>query len=257
MLLAINIGNSNILLGIFDGVKLVASWRLPTDPAHTVGEYEDVLKKQFFEKKYAFKDTTDVIIGSVVPGLTPTFLELIGKIFSGNPVVVGTGIRLPMKLLVDNPAEVGADIIANVAAAHSIYKGPAIVIDLGTATTFSVVTKRGDFSGMVIAPGLLSMAKGLTQSGALLPEVDVTAPKTIIGTNTVDCMSSGLYYGYIGLVEGLLQRIKSESAWKDAKAIATGGLSSTFANEIHGIDFTNANLTLEGMRIIFQLNQPA
>lgn len=255
MLLAVTIGNTTIRFGVFNDNQLVTNWWLPTSTKATVGSYTDQFQADLAAQKLAAYDIQDVIVGSVVPALTATFLKLLETLFAVRPVVVPSDTRLPMQLMIDDPKEVGADIIANVAATHALYKGPALVIDLGTATTFSVVTKNGDFAGMVIAPGLTAMSKSLTQSGALLPEIAITAPKSLIGTNTVDCMTSGLFYGYIGIVEGTLNRIKSEAAWKAAKVIATGGMVGMFVSKITGIDVVNPNLTLEGLRILYTCNQ--
>lgn len=255
MLLTIDIGNTNIVLGVFDKEKLLKTWRLQTDQEQRSEEYRNKLKQLFAQEHLSSDSIHGVIIGSVVPILTPKFVSLSGQLFSCQTVIVGANSKLPITLAVDNPNEVGADIIANAVAAHEQYpSNDVIVVDFGTATTFDVVTKKGEYVGSVFAPNIKAMATSLTQSAALLPTISVAKPKAVIGKNSVDCIISGIVYGYIGLVEGILHRIKTE--YKQAIIIATGGYSNVITGELSSITVTIENLTLEGLCMIYRMNQP-
>lgn len=251
MTLAIDIGNTNITLGIFDDSKLVTTWRLQTNPDQTTKSYESQIDRLLKEDGFKASDLKDVVIGSVVPQLTSKMVDAVRQLFSCDPLLVSGDIKLPIQLSVNNPRGVGADIIANCVAARDQYpKSDVIIVDFGTVTTFDVVTKKDIYVGSVFVPSMRAMATTLSQSAALLPEITLTKPKKIIGTTSVDCMRSGVVFGYIELVEGILRRIKNE--YKQAKIIVTGGYSSLISEELSAIDKINPNLTLEGMVLIFE-----
>lgn len=256
MIFVADIGNTSISFGIFDGKTLAAFWRMDTDASCASGDYEVELKRLCKQKQITPKRIEGVVIGSVVPRVTPALTTAVQKLFSRNPLIVYANCKLPIKLSVDNPKEVGADIIANCSAAHSQFPNDdVVIIDFGTATTFDVITKGGEYVGSVFAPSMRGMARSLSDSAALLPEITLTKPKSIVGTNSVDCMQSGIVFGYIGLVDGLLQRLRTK--YKRAKVVVTGGYSSIVADQLKSIDFVNSNLTLEGLLLIQHLNQAA
>ena len=254
MLLAFDIGNTNVTIGVFDGAKLRATWRMATDIHKMADEYAALLLNMLPHENIATSDITDVCLCTVVPPLTTTFLELSQRYFHVTPLVVGAGVKSGVRIRMDNPKEVGADRIADAAAAHHLYGGPLIIIDLGTATTFGIVSKEGDYIGGVIATGIATAAEALYLRTAQLPRVDLVRPKTVIGTNTVSAIQSGIIYGYASLVEGMIARIQAELPEK-AKVIATGGYSTLIAKETNAIDEVNPDLTLIGLRLIYEMNK--
>lgn len=254
MLLAVDIGNSDTTLGVFEGKKLRATWHMATKIHRMADEYAALLLGLLHHEGLDLSDITDVALCSVVPPLITTFEELSQQYFHLSPLVVGTGIKTGVRIRMDNPREVGADRIVNAAAAHHLYGGPVIVTDLGTATTFDVVSKEGDYLGGAIAPGITTAAESLFIRAAMLPRVELTLPKRAIGTNTITAMQSGIVFGYIALIEGMIARIQQELEEK-AKVVATGGFSPLFAKEISVIDEVNPNLTLLGLRLIYMMNK--
>lgn len=254
MLLAIDIGNTNIVLGTYRGERLVSSWRLNTDAARTPDEYAVILDGLLRYVHLSLADVSAVILCSVVPALTSTFEELAKQYCGSTAVVVGPGTRTGVKILYENPREVGADRIANAVAAFHLYGGPAIVIDFGTATTFDALSADGEYLGGAIAPGLTISADALFQRAARLYRVELKRPKTAIGRNTGSSIQAGLIFGYVGLIEGLIERFKQEMG--PARVIATGGLSNVIAGESSKIDVIDPLLTLEGLRLIYELNRP-
>ncbi len=241
MLLAINIGNTNITAGIFEDEKIVGSWKTDKEKGE---DFEDKLSN--------LKNIDGVIIASVVPQLTPGVIEVLKKLKLPDPMIVGSSMRLPIKLDVDHPEKVGMDLIANMAAAHELYPKPAIVLDCGTATTFCVISANSEFKGAVIAPGLQSLARSLSENAALLPDVEITKPENIVGRNTIESMQTGTYYGYLGLVKELLKKVKEENL--DAKVIATGGNIKSISNDLDGIDSIDEDLVVKGLQVIYELN---
>ncbi|GAH30774.1 unnamed protein product, partial [marine sediment metagenome] len=195
-----------------------------------------------------------IALCSVVPPLISTFDELFQRYFHISPLVVGAGVKTGVRIRMDNPREVGADRIVNAAAAHHLYGGPVIVTDLGTATTFDTVSKEGDYLGGAIAPGIITAAEALFTQAAMLPRVELTRPKRAIGTNTIAAMQSGIIFGYVGLIEGIVARIQQELGEK-AKVVATGGVAELIAKETSVIDVVNPNLTLIGLRLIYLMNK--
>ena len=254
MLLAIDIGNTNVTLGVFDGEQLRATWRMATDVHKMADEYAALLLNMLPHENIATSDITDVCLCNVVPPLTTTFLELSKRYFQATPLVVGAGVKTGVRIRMDNPKEVGADRIADAVAAHRLYGGPVITIDLGTTTVFGIISKGGDYIGGVIATGIGTAAEALYSRTAQLPRVDLVRPKTVIGTNTITAMQSGIIYGYASLVEGMLARIKKEWGEK-AKVVATGGYSALIAKETKSIDEVNPDLTLIGLRLIYEMNK--
>jgi type III pantothenate kinase len=254
MLLVININNTNTMLGLFHNQKWIANWRVSSDRAKLVDEYGMLLKNLFDFEGYKWEDVSAIAIASVVPPLTTTFTDMSRQFFKRNPLVVSHEINLGVKVRTDYPAEVGADRILNALATHRLHGSPAIVVDFGTATTFDAISAEGDYLGGAIAPGLGIAAEALFSRTAKLPRIELVAPPAAIGPNTIQCMQSGLVLGYVGLIEGLVKRIRAELGGK-ARVIGTGGLAPVLAKETKVIEVVDQMLTLEGLRLIYELNQ--
>jgi type III pantothenate kinase len=251
-LLVVDLGNTNIVLGVYRDDELVNSWRLATARERTADEYGILARQLVGDSLHA--QLEGAIVASVVPPLNGAMTFMVQKYFGVEPMFVEPGVKTGIAIHVDNPLEVGADRIVNCAAAHHAYGGPTVIVDFGTATTFDVVTANAEFVGGVIAPGLNISAEALFARAARLPRVDVRRPDHVIGTNTVVNMQSGIYFGYLGLVDGILARIKREVP--DLKrVIATGGLASLFADDSEHIDLVDAELTLKGLKIIYDRNR--
>jgi type III pantothenate kinase len=253
MLLVIDIGNTNVVLGIYDGVELTASWRLATIKGRTEDEYGILLGNLIEQVNLRPKDIDGVILACVVPPLASVFEKLSRKMFDIKALVVGPGARTGMPILYDNPKEVGADRIVNAIGAFAEHKGPLIIVDFGTATTFDVVSARGQYTGGAIAPGIGISMDALFSRTAKLPRVDFTHPKSVIGKNTVDSMQAGIYFGYVGLVDAIVSRIIRDLG-EDCFVLATGGLASMIADESDAIDAVDEDITLKGLRILYELN---
>lgn len=264
MLLAIDVGNTNTVLGLYEAEgtasKPVSDWRITTPLHQTASEIGVVLGNLFALSKLEMSTVDGMVISSVVPPLDPILkqvCELYFKNLKSKPLFIEPGIKTGLPILTDNPSEVGADRIVNCVAAFDQFGGPCIVVDMGTATTFDVISKKGEFLGGAIAPGLRISADALFARAARLPRVDIKRPAKMIGTNTVDNMQIGLYYGYIGLVDGILERMIAElSRGKDTetKVVATGGLARLIASGSKYITTVDDMLTLTGLRIIYQRN---
>ncbi|MDD5082910.1 MAG: type III pantothenate kinase [Dehalococcoidales bacterium] len=254
MLLAVDIGNTDITLGAFEGEILRGTWRMATGTRRTADEQAVLLLDMLQYQGIDRSDIKEVAVCSVVPPLTPTFERLFQQYFHISPLVVMAGIKTGVRIRMDNPREVGADRIVNAAAAHYLYKGTVIVVDLGTAATFDVVSKEGDYIGGAIAPGLITAAEALFTRAAQLFRVELVRPKRAIGTNTITAMQSGIIFGYVGLVEEMVRRIQQELGEK-AKVVATGGYSELIARETKVFDETNPDLTLIGLRLIYEMNR--
>lgn len=254
MLLAIDIGNTNITLGIFDGEELQATWRMETDINRMGDEYAAILLTLFAQRRIKTADIRESVMCSVVPPLVGTFEELLSRYFKTSPIVVRAGVKTGVRILYPNPREVGADRIVNCAAAHHLYRGPVIVVDMGTGTTFDIISRDGEFVGGVIAPGMGIAAQALYSRTAALPRVELVAPEKAIGTTTVTAMQSGIVFGYIALVEGLLGRIQKELDEK-AIVVATGGYAQLIAEGTGLIDEVNPDITLIGLRLIYHINK--
>jgi type III pantothenate kinase len=254
MLLAIDIGNTNVKLGIFDGDKLKDTWNLATGIHRTPDEYGGVLLNLMERKNFSPSKVTGVTLCGVVPPLLHTFVELCQKYLNAKPLVVEAGVKTGMRLSVDNPREVGPDRVVNAVAAQNLYGKPVIIIDLGTATTFDVVSREGDYLGGVIAPGIGISSEALFTRTAMLPRIELIRPKQVIGRNTISAMQSGIIFGYIDLIEGMLRRIEEQLGGK-ARVVATGGQAYPLAQEVATIDIINPDLTLIGLRLIYEMNR--
>ena len=254
MLLAIDIGNTSSKLGVFEGEKLCATWHLATRLHRMADEYAVILLNLLHHRGLDTSDIKEIALCSVVPPLTTIFEELSQRYFHISPLVVGAGIKTGVRIRMDNPREVGTDRIVNAAAAHHLYGGPIIITDLGTATTFDTVSKEGDYLGGAIAPGIVTAAETLFMRAAMLPRVELVPPKHTIGTNTIAAMQSGIVFGYVGLIEGIVARIQQELGEK-AKVVATGGYAELMAKETAVIDEVNPDLTLIGLRLIYLMNK--
>ncbi len=254
MLLALDVGNTNTVIGVFDGQALVTHWRLSTRREGTRDEYGMLIKGLFDFGGLDFQGVSAVIISSVVPPLQGPLEEMARQYFSVEPMVVGPGIKTGMPILYESPREVGADRIVNAVAAFEAYGGPCIVVDFGTATTFDAISARGEYVGGVICPGIGISSEALFQHAAKLPRVDISRPKVVIGRNTVGSMQAGLYYGYLSLVEGVVARMRAELGGK-ASVVATGGLAQLLLTESTAVDHVDPLLTLTGLRILFERNQ--
>jgi type III pantothenate kinase len=254
MLLAIDIGNTNITLGIFNEKQLITTWRLATRISHTADEYGIMLLTLSHQHKLLISDISGAILCSVVPPLVPIWVEACKKYLDLSPIIVEAGIKTGVCVSVDNPREVGPDRIVNTVAAFNLYKGPAIVIDLGTATTFDVISREGNYLGGAIAPGIDVASEALFAHTAMLPLVELARPKQAIGRNTISAMQSGIVFGYAGLIEGIITRIEQEMKDK-ARIVATGGYAQILANEVPMIDIVNPDLSLIGLRLIYEMNK--
>lgn len=254
MLLAIDIGNTNVVLGVFDREKLVESWRVGTKTQITSDEYAMILKDLFGFAGVEFGQVTGVIVSAVVPPLLPVMAEMSRKYFKIEPMVVTHEIKTGITLRYDNPKEIGADRIVNAAAAYKLYGGPIIIVDFGTATTFCAVTKNGEYLGGAIVPGVKISAEALFQRASKLPRFELVKPASVIGKDTISAMQAGIIYGYAGLVDGIVGRMKKELS-PDAKVVATGGLAELVAPETGSIREIKPHLTLEGLRLLHELNR--
>jgi type III pantothenate kinase len=254
MLLAIDIGNSSIAIGIFDGEKLKATWRLATTIRREADEYGALVLAFFKQQKLPISKISGGVMCSVVPPVVPVFQEVCRKYLNILPLIVEAGVKTGIRLSVDNPRELGPDRVVNAVAAHHLYGGPAVVIDFGTATTFDVISKEGDYLGGAISPGVTISTEALFSRTAMLPRVELVRPTQVIGRNTISAMQSGIIFGYIGLVEGMINSIEQELGSK-VKVIATGGYAYLLAKATSRIKVINRNLSLVGLRFIYEMNK--
>ena len=254
MILAIDIGNTNIVVGCIDSKQTYFIERLSTVRTKTELEYAVDLKTVLDLYHIKRIDIEGCIISSVVPPLMPTLERVCLRYFNVNPIIVGPGTKTGIAIKYDNPREVGADRIVNAVAANAVYKGPLIIIDFGTATTYCAVLGNGDYIGGVITPGVTISAEALFQRAAKLPRIEVKDPGQVINRNTVSSMQSGMFYGYVGQVEGLVTRMKAEMGG-DVTVVATGGLAQLISSATDCIDHVEPMLTLEGLRLIYERNK--
>ncbi len=254
MLLAIDAGNSNIVFALFDGDRQLVRWRLSTNPDRTSDEYAVWLTQLMQLRGYAPRVVTGAIVASVVPGATEHLRRLCQDHFGRAPLVIGDpGVELGIKAVVDRPAEVGADRLCNAAGVAGLYPLPAVVIDFGTATNFDMVDRDGNYCGGVIAPGVNLSLDALHHAAAKLPRIEVARPPKVIGRDTISCMQSGVYWGYIGLIEGVVGRLRDEIGVPLTR-IATGGMARLFAGATASIDHVDGEVTLRGLQRIYMRN---
>ncbi len=255
MILAIDIGNTNIKYGVFDNDKLIASFRVSSRLTKTADEYGSVLVNLLATRKIKVGDIDGIIMSSVIPSLNYTICHMCEYFFGINPIIVGPGVKTGLNVKTDNPKEVGADIIVNSVSAFNKFGGPVIVIDFGTATTFDVISEKGELLGVVIAPGIKTSLEGLVNNTAQLPMIELDAPKTVIGKNTKHCMQSGVIFGFSGLVDNIINKIKKELDSANVTVVATGGLGGIIAKEVKTINIVDRTLTLDGLNYIYKLNK--
>ena len=260
MLLAFDVGNTNIVVGVFDDGKLIYDARLQTDRQKSTDEYGMLIKQLFAHAGLSMEDVTDIIIATVVPPVLFTLQHLSQKYFGINPIVVASGIKTGLIVKYDNPKQLGADRIVNAVAAVHKYGGPVIVIDTGTATTFCAVTEKGEYLGGAIAPGLKISADTLFSRTAQLPNVELERPAKVINRNTNGCMQSGLIYGHMGMVEYIVRKMKEELAEyavsdKPITVVATGGMAGMIETGVDCIDYIDRELTLDGLLLLYEKNK--
>ena len=259
MVLLVDVGNTNIVLGVNDGVKYIASWRISSDGKKTSDEYSIQVMQLFNVNGIDPKKIEGIIVSSVVPNIMHSLENMLRKCFNIEPIIVGPGVKTGINIKYDNPREVGADRIVNAVAAREIYKQSAIIIDFGTATTFCALRQNGDYLGGCICPGIRISSDALFERAAKLPRVELEVPKNIICKSTVISMQAGILFGYIGQVEYIVNKIKEEIKDKKHKeepiVIATGGLANLIAKHTDVIDEVNSDLTLEGLRILYNKNK--
>ena len=255
MLLTIDIGNTNIKYGVFSGEELIASFRVTSKTSRTADEYGSVLINLITNKGIKVADIDGIIISSVIPTLNYTMCHMCEHFFGITPIMVGPGIKTGLNVNVENAKEVGADRIVNSVSAYKKYGAPVIVVDFGTATTFNVINGSGTFIGGVIAPGIKTSLEGLINNTAQLPMIELVSPKKIIAKNTETNMQAGIIFGFAGLVENILKQIKKELGEDGVKVVATGGLGEIISKELKAIDVVDRRLTLDGLKIIYDLNK--
>lgn len=258
MIFVLDVGNTNIVLGVYEDEKLIAEWRLSTDSKRTSDEYGVQVLKLFNSAKLNLNDVEGVIISSVVPNTMYSLEHMVRKFFNVMPIIVGPGVKTGINIKYDNPKEVGADRIVNAVATHEIYRSPVIIIDFGTATTFCAVTSKGDYLGGTICPGIKISSEALFERAAKLPEVKLVKPGKVICKNTITSMQAGIIYGYVGQVDYIVGRMIDEMIeYGEEKplVVATGGLANLIAEESTKIDVIEPFLTLKGLRMIYEKNK--
>lgn len=251
MLMAVDVGNTNITLGIFEGEDLIGTFRLTTKIPRTSDEYGVAIREILKENHIESTKIEDAIIASVVPAVMHSLTSGVIKYFNIHPVIVETGVKTGIKVVTENPRQIGADRIVDAAGAYALYGGPVLVLDFGTATTYDLVSEEGAFVSGVTAPGIRTSAKALWEDAAKLPEIEIKKPDHILAKETISSMQAGLVYGQIGQTEYIVKHMIEESGYKKVKVVATGGLGGMIARETDCIDIYNPNLTLQGMRFIY------
>ena len=255
MILTVDVGNTNITFGIYNKVKLEATFRMTTKQVRTSDEYGVEILNLLERNNIRVEDVKGAIIASVVPNVMHSLSGAIKRYLKQNPLVVGPGIKTGIRIASANPAEVGADRIVDAVGAFAKYGGPVLVIDFGTATTYDLISEEGVFSVGITAPGIRISAKALWEDTAKLPEIEIVKPKTILATDTITSMQAGLVYGQIGQTEYIIRQVKKESGLTEMKVVATGGLGSIISGETDLIDVYDRQLTLDGLRLIYEKNR--
>ncbi len=254
MLLTIDIGNTNITFGAYKGRELQHHWRIKTDHRRMADEYGIIMLELMRHAGLTFEQIRGVAMASVVPPLSQIFIKMVERYIKQSPLVVEAGVKTGVQIRYDSPRDVGADRIVDAAAVYTLYGGPACIVDFGTATTFDAVSDKGEYLGGAIAPGIGIAAEALFSQTSKLPRVDLVRPPRAVGTNTVYAIQSGLIFGYVAIVEGMVARFRAELG-ENMRVIGTGGLAETIAQETDVIEIVNPWLTLEGLRLIWEMNQ--
>ncbi len=254
MLLAIDVGNTNITFGGYEGDKMTCTFRMTTKQQRTSDEYGISISEMLKLSGYTRESVSGVIIASVVPGLMHSLTSSIDKYFNTKPMIVGPGLKTGIKIVTENPKELGADRVVDAVSAYEKYGGPVLVLDFGTATTYDLVNEKGEFCAGITAPGIRISANALTEGTAKLPEIEIKKPESILAQNTVQSMQAGLVYGQIGQTKYIINRVKKEKGYDSLHVVATGGLGSMIAKEVEEISVYDRNLTLDGLRIIYEKN---
>ena len=255
MLLVIDVGNTNVTMGVFDGETLKETFRLTTRTSRTSDEYGLAICDLIEHRAIAIEEVRDVIISSVVPDVMYSLINGIVKYFHTTPLIVGPGIKTGIRLATENPKQIGADRIVDAVGAYELYGGPVLVIDFGTATTYDLILEDGSFVAGVTSPGIRLSANALWQGTAKLPKFEILKPKSILAKETISSMQAGLVYGYIGQTEYIIKKVKEEAKLKEMKVIATGGLGKIIADETDMIQVYDNRLTLKGLRLIYEKNK--
>lgn len=255
MLLVLDIGNTNTVIGIYEGKKLLEHWRLETKKERTSDECGILLKELFQFANLSFEDIQGIVVSSVVPPLDFAIDRMSQRYLKQKPVHINQESKSPIKIKIDHPNELGADRIVNAVAGFKNYGGPLIIVDFGTATTFDYINEKGEYRGGLITPGISISNEALFENASKLPHVEIKKPKRVIGKNTIESVQAGVYYGYIGLVDEIIRRMIKEIGGKKPKVIATGGFTSLIVPESKTIQKADAFLTLEGLRLLWELNR--
>lgn len=255
MLLVTNIGNTNISIGLFDGKKLVHNFRLNTRTTRTSDEYGLVLREIITHASFDIKDINHAIVSCVVPNVMHSYCNGIKKYFNITPMVVEAGIKTGIKMRFPNPKEIGAGRIVDVVGGYELYKGPLIVINYGTVTTYDLVLEDGEFLAGITGPGIRLSLSAMSNETAKLPDVEIVKPKTILAKDTISSIQAGLFYGFLGQTEYIIDQIKKQSELNDVKVVVTGGLGKVISENTDKIDYYNPHLTMEGLRIIYEKNK--
>lgn len=255
MILVIDVGNTNITYGVYKGKELVATFRMTTKQARTSDEYGMSIMELLRINSVEKEDLEGTIIASVVPNVMHSLTGAVTRYLKTPPLIVGPGVKTGIRVVTENPRQIGADRIVDAVAAYEIYGGPVLVLDFGTATTYDLVSEDGSFVACIIAPGIRISAKALWEGTAKLPEVEIRKPKSILAQETVSSMQAGLVYGQIGQTEYIVSQVKKASGYENLKVVATGGLGRLISEETESIQFYNSTLTLDGLRMIYEKNR--
>ena len=255
MLLVVDVGNTNITFGVYDKELMIATFRIMSKLSRTSDEYGVLIRSLLFDNNVKVEDVEGTIIASVVPNVMHALTSAIVKYVKNTPVIVGPGVKTGIKIITENPREIGPDRIVDAVAAYEKYGGPVLVLDFGTATTYDYVTANGEFAAGITAPGIRTSAKALWEDTAKLPEIEIKKPKSIMAQETISSMQAGLVYGQIGQTEYIIKKVKEETGISDLKVVATGGLGRIISDETDMINIYDAWLTLDGLKLIYEKNR--